>query len=157
MAGLMAASAAMAQSPGRGKPIGTWIVEYDHISARMHSEPSRATYRGRLTLREAGDSLFGDLVTSQGKDSTRFLLRGTGNANAWTLYAEEPTPQGLAVLLIPIEAAMVWLREAVHGVQSPTIRFELVTRGDSITGTRTVTGFPSSRPRATPVTGLRRK
>jgi hypothetical protein len=151
-----AAASASAQTPA-AKALGSWDLEYDRTIQRMHADPLRTRDRVRLTLRSVGDSLLGDLVTLSQADSAKALLRGTAKANAWTLYVEEPKPQGLAVLLIPIEAAMDWLKEAVHGVSPTVTRFELVTKGDSVTGTRIVTGFPSPDPRTSPVSGARRK
>jgi hypothetical protein len=151
------ATTASAQAPTPVKALGTWEIEYDRTITRMHAEPIRTSDRVRLTLRSVGDSLLGDMVILSQADSAKSLLRGTAKANAWTLYVESPKPQGLAVLLIPIEAAMDWLKEAVHGVTPTVTRFELVTRGDSVTGTRVVTGFPSPNARTSPVSGTRRK
>jgi hypothetical protein len=151
------AVSASAQAPAPAKPLGSWDLEYDRTILRMHAEPIRTRDRVRMTLRSVGDSVLGDLVMLSQADSAKLVLRGTAKANAWTLYVDEPKPQGLAVMLIPIEAAMNWLKEAVHGVSPTVTRFELVAKGDSVTGTRIVTGFPSPDARTAPVSGTRRK
>jgi hypothetical protein len=122
----------------------------------MHGEAEQVKDRGRMTLRSAGDSLFGELALSD-PDSTKLLLRGTSRSNAWALYVEEARPTGLAVMMVPIEAAMEWLKENIHGMQPIVVRFDLATRGDSVTGSRTVTGGFAPRARTSVVRGARRK
>jgi hypothetical protein len=150
------ASAAVAQSPTPQTPLGRWDVEYERTILRMHGEPEQVRERGRMTLRTAGDSLFGDLALND-PDSTRVLLRGTARSNAWTLYVEEARPTGLSVLMVPLDMAMEWLKENVHGMQPVVVRFDLATRADSVTGTRTVTGGRAAKARTSTVRGVRRK
>ena len=110
-----------------------------------------------MTLRSVGDSILGELVIGDSASSDRSILRGTARANAWTVYAEEPAPRGLSVMLVPIEMAMEWLRETVHGIQPRSVRFEMIVRGDSLTGTRIATGSADNRARTSAVRGMRRK
>ena len=153
----LGAASASAQAPVPVKPLGSWEIEYDRTISRMHAEPIITKERARVMLRSVGDSVLGEMILISQADSAKSFLRGTTKANVWTLYVEEPKPQGLSVLLIPIELAMDWLKETVHGIPPTVVRFELGARGDSLTGTRTVTGFPSKNPRTAPVQGIRRK
>lgn len=153
---MAAAPALNAQSPTPQKPLGTWDVEYERTILRMHGEPEQVRDRGRMTLRIAGDSLFGELALND-PDSTRMLLRGVSRPNAWAVYVEQAKPTGLAVLMIPVDVAVEWLKENVHGIQPIVVRFDLAARADSLTGTRTVTGGSSTRARVSAVKGILRK
>jgi hypothetical protein len=153
---MAAASTLDAQSPPPQKPLGSWDVEYERTILHMHGEPEQGRDRGRMTLRSAGDSLFGELALND-PDSTRMLLRGAARPNAWTVYVEQAKPTGLAVLMIPIDVAVEWLKENVHGMQPIVVRFDLAARADSLTGTRTVPGGSSPKARVSAVKGTLRK
>jgi hypothetical protein len=156
LAALALAAPLAAQAPSQSPR--TWTIEYERTIHRMHAEPIKFLEHARMTVRSVGDSLIGDLlIPMAGKDSVRYLIRGMPKAALWTLYVEEPKPQGLAILMVPVEAAMDWLRDAVHGVAPTVIRFDLTVKGDSVTGTRTVTGFPGNEPRVTAVRGSTRR
>jgi hypothetical protein len=153
-------SISAAQSARAQKPLGTWDVEYERgVQQHMVHTPGEATRvreRGRMTLRAVGDSLFGDIALSDA-DSTKLLLRGTARSDKWALYVEEARPSGLAVLMVPIDAAIEWIKENVHGMQPVVVRFDLAARSDSLQGTRTVTGGIASQARTSVVRGSRRK
>lgn len=148
-----------AQPKPADKSLGTWDLEYDRSITRPHAEPQIVKERTRVTLRLVGDSVLGDLSLMVGDSASggRYVARGTATAGRWSFYSEEPRPTGFAVLLVPVEAAMDWMKETIHGAQPRAVRFDLTAQGDSVTGTRTVTGgFPGSAPRVSPVTGKRR-
>jgi hypothetical protein len=146
---LAAASTMGAQTTRPPRPLGTWDIEYQRTIIRPHAEPVHATERARLTLRAVGDSIQGDLVVGDSAGGERSVLRGTGSASAWTLYAEAPAGRGMAIFFAAVDAAMDWLRETVHGFRPTEIRLDLVVKGDSLTGTRTVTGgFSGARTAA---------
>jgi hypothetical protein len=94
--------------------------------------------------------MVGDSATAN-----RSVVQGTVRGNAWTFYIDEPEPRGMAIFFSALDAAMTWLRETVHGVQPTVVRFDLTARADSITGTRTVTGFGAGRGTTAAVTGRR--
>ena len=144
-----------AQSPS-AKPLGSWVVDYDHAVVRMHGETTQRHEQGRMTLRSVGDSLFGELVMGDSATGDRSALRGVVRKTGWTVYAEDPAARGIGIFFSALGAAMDWLRESVHGVQPVIIRFELVAKGDSLTGTRFVTGGLGP-PRQSPVTGQSRR
>lgn len=156
MAALLVATSASAQSAPRGKPLGSWDVEYDHTSYHMHGEPTHRHDRGHMTLRADGDSLFGELVIGDSATANRSALRGKSTKAGWTLYVEDPTPKGIDVVLSALGVAMDWLRETVHGIQPTVIRLDVAPKGDSLTGSRTVTGGMTSIPRTSTVAGKRR-
>ena len=157
LAALVIATAANAQSAPRGKPLGSWDVEYDHTTLHMHGEPTRRHDRGHMTLRADGDSLFGELVIGDSATAYRAVLRGRSTKAGWALYVEDPTPKGIGIVFSALGVAMDWLRESIHGIQPTVIRLDVTATGDSLTGSRTVTGGMSSIPRTSTVSGKRAK
>jgi hypothetical protein len=106
----------------------------------MHAEPTRFTERGRMTLRSVGDSVFGELSIGDSASKDRSAIRGSSRKELFTLYVEEPPAKGMGIFLSALGAAMDWMRETMHGVQPVIVRFDLVAKGDSLTGTRNVSG-----------------
>ena len=137
---MLVGASAHAQMRPAGKTIGTWIVEYERTVARMHAEPTRFTERGRMTLRAVGDSLFGDLRIGDSTSTDLSALRGTARKDSYTVYVEQPPTTGFGIFFSALGAAMDWLRATVHGIEPVVIRFDVVAKGDSLTGTRVVTG-----------------
>jgi hypothetical protein len=156
IAALAAASTMAAQTPPPGKPIGSWVVEYDHTSFHMHGEPTHRHDQGRMTLRSVGDSLFGELMIGDSTMANRSTLRGVAGKGGWTLYAEEPTARGFGIFFSALGSAMDWLRESVHGIHPVVIRFDVVAKGDSLVGTRSVSGGMGS-PRSSAISGRKLK
>ena len=156
LAAVIPAFSALAQAPNRGKPLGSWDVEYERITSHMHSEPTRSLERGTITLRSLGDSILGELRVGDSANVSVVALRGTASQQNWTLFAEEPTPHGIDVVFSAFASAMDWLRENVHGIHPISVRFDLVARGDSITGSRNVTGGMGA-PTTAPVRGSRHR
>lgn len=138
--GLALAASASAQVQPRGTALGTWSVEYERTIARMHAEPTKYTERARMTLRAVGDSLFGELRIGDSTSTDISTLRGIARKDAYTLYAEEPPARGFGIFFSALGAAMDWLRESVHGIEPVVVRFDLTAKGDSLTGTRVMTG-----------------
>ena len=153
VAGLVG-STAMAQT-APGKALGSWVVEYDHTVVHMHGEPTRRHEHGRMTLRSVGDSLLGELVVGDSGVTTRSVLRGTARNNAWTVYADDPPANGMGIFFSAVGSMMDWLRETVHGIPPVVVRFDLTAKGDSLAGSRTVTGGISNTPRTSQVSGKR--
>src|ERR1051325_10664265 len=106
LASLLAAASASAQTAPRGKPIGTWDVEYDRAVLHMHGETTHHHERGHMTLRAEGDSVFGELVIGDSATANRSVLRGKSTTSGWTLYTEEPTPTGIGVFFSAFTVAM---------------------------------------------------
>jgi hypothetical protein len=96
--------------------------------------------RGRMTLRAVGDSLFGELRIGDSTSTDLSALRGTARKDTYTLYLEEPPAKGFGIFFSALGAAMDWLRATVHGIEPVIIRFDLAAKGDSLSGTRVVTG-----------------
>jgi hypothetical protein len=161
LAGLAAASslAAQARPPAAGKPLGSWDVEYDRTITHMHGEATHQHDHGRMTLRTVGDSVIGELVIGDSTTGDRSVLRGVSGKTGMTLYAEAPRPQGAAIFFSALGSAMDWLRENVHGIQPVLVRFDLSVKGDSLTGSRIVTGGVGNGAggRASPIYGKRAK
>ena len=152
----LAAAAAAGQSSTPARSLGTWQVEYERTITRMHAEPIRDLSRGRMSLRSVGDSVFGEMTLGDSTSKDRVILRGTAKSGAWTVYTEQPNPTGLSVLLVPIEVAIEWLKETMHDMQPVVVRFDLIQRGDSLTGTRIVTGgLPGTPALTSTVRGIR--
>jgi hypothetical protein len=118
----------------------------------MHGEPTRRHEQGRLTLRSVGDSVIGELVIGDSASADRAVLRGIAVKEGWTVYAEELPAKGFGVFFSAIGAAMDWLRETVHGIQPVVIRFDVMQKGDSLTGTRSVSGG-MGRPTSSGISG----
>jgi hypothetical protein len=106
----------------------------------MHAEPTKFTERGRMTLRAVGDSLFGDFRIGDSASTNLTGLRGIVRKDGYTVYVEEPPAKGFGIFFSALGAAMDWLRETVHNVQPVVVRFDLVAKGDSLSGTRVITG-----------------
>ena len=157
LASLLLPITASAQVAPRGKPLGTWDVEYDRTVLHMHGETTHRHERGHMSLRADGDSLFGELVIGDSASASRSALRGKSTKGAWTLYVEDPSPKGVGIFLSAVGAAMDWLRETVHGIQPTVTRLDVTLKGDSLTGSRTVTGGLSPNPRTSAITGKRGK
>ena len=145
------------QTPARGKPLGSWEIDYDRIVLHMHGEPTRLHERGRMTLSAVGDSLIGELVVGDSAAAERSLVRGVSGKTGWTLIVEEPPAKGFGIFFSAIGAAMDWMRETVHGITPVTVRFDLTAKGDSLTGNRIASGGLSSTPRTSAVRGIRTK
>jgi hypothetical protein len=154
---ILFATSAFAQAAPRGKPLGSWDVEYDHTTLHMHGEPTHRHERGHMTLRAEGDSLFGELAIGDSATASRSVLRGKSTKAGWTLYVEDPSPKGIAIVFSALGVAMDWLRETVHGIQPTVIRLDVSAKGDSLIGSRTVTGGISAAPRSSTVGGKRTK
>ena len=142
------------QAQPRGKPLGTWVVEYERTVARMHAEPQKFTERGRMTLRAVGDSILGDFSIGDSTSTDLSVVRGTARKDGYSLYLEEPASKGMGVFFSALGAAMDWLRATVHGVEPVVIRFDLTAKGDSLNGERMVSGG-MSRSSTSPVRGAR--
>lgn len=151
--GLLAASAG-AQTPGP-KAVGTWTVEYDHAVVRLHGETTSRHEHGQMTLRSVGDSLFGELIIGDSASADRSALRGIARREVWTVYVEDPAARGKGIFFSAVGSMIDWLRETVHGIQPVVVRFDVSARGDSLTGTRLVTGGMSRGRRTSTVTGKR--
>jgi len=115
-------------------------VEYERTISSMHSEPTKVIERGRMILRSVGDSVIGEMTVGDSATADHYPLRGTAHKDAWTVYVEEPPARGFGILFSALGAAMEWLKESVHGIQPVVVRFDLTAKGDSINGTRAVTG-----------------
>src|SRR5689334_18572212 len=89
-------SAARAQTTA-AKPLGSWMVDYDHAVVHMHGETTHRHEHGRMTLRSVGDSVFGELVVGDSDSPSRSVLRGVARKDAWTIYAEEPAASGMGI------------------------------------------------------------
>jgi hypothetical protein len=154
---LLALPAALsAQTAARGTPIGSWKIEYDHTARGMHGEPTQRHEHARISLRSVGDSVIGELMIGDSATANRSLLRGVAGKAGWTVYAEEPPAKGFGIMFSALGAAMDWLKEAVHGVQPVVVRFDVVAKGDSLSGTRSLTGGMGGA-RSSPVSGQRIK
>jgi hypothetical protein len=147
-------SVAQAQTPS-ARALGTWVVDYDHAVIHMHGETTHRHEHGRMTLRSVGDSLFGELVIGDSTSANRSVLRGIARKDAWTVYSEEPAARGMGIFFSAVGSMMDWLRESVHGVQPVAVRFEISAKGDSLTGSRIVTGGMGNGLRTSTVTGKR--
>lgn len=147
-------STAEAQAPS-ARVLGTWIIDYDHAVIHMHGETTHRHEHGRMTLRSVGDSLFGELVVGDSASAHRSVLRGIARKEAWTVYAEEPSATGMGIFFSAVGSMMDWLRESVHGIQPVAVRFEIAAKGDSLTGSRIVTGGMGNGQRTSTVTGKR--
>lgn len=150
-------TSAFAQTAARGKPLGSWDVEYDHTTLHMHGEPTQRHERGHMTLRAEGDSLFGELAIGDSATAYRSVLRGKSTRDRWTLYVESPSPKGIDIVFSALGVAMDWLRETVHGIHPTVIRLDVAAKGDSLVGSRTVTGGISAAARTSTIAGKRTK
>jgi hypothetical protein len=153
--GMLLSASASAQTV-TVKPIGTWVIEYERTIARMHADPTKFTERGRMTLRAVGDSLFGDFRIGDSASTNVAALRGIVRKDGYTVYVEEPPAKGFGIFFSALGAAMDWLRETVHNVQPVVVRFDLMAKGDSLTGTRNVSGGMGG-PRSSAVVGRQTK
>ena len=108
-----------------------------------------------MTLRLVGDSLFGDLKIGDSTSADFSSLRGVVHKNSYTVLVEDRPAKGFGIFFSAVGAAMDWLRESVHGIQPTVIRFDLNAKGDSLTGSRTVTGGMAKGTRVSLVTGKR--
>ena len=145
-----------AQAPVSAKPLGAWNVEYERTISSMHSEPRTVREHGRMTVRAAGDSLFGELTIGDSGSTNRSALRGSARKDAWTLYVEQPPARGFGMFFSAVGAAMDWLRESIHGIEPVLVRFDVTVKGDSLTGSRVVTGGMGGARHST-VSGIRAK
>jgi hypothetical protein len=123
----------------------------------MHGDPTHRHERGHMTLRADGDSLFGELAIGDSATASRSVLRGKSTKAGWTLYVEDPSPKGVAIVFSALGVAMDWLRATVHGIQPTVVRMDVSAKGDSLVGSRTVTGGISQTPRTSAVVGKRTK
>jgi hypothetical protein len=138
--GIILAAAAHGQPAMPVRPLGTWTIEYEHTVTSMHAEPRKEIVHGRMALRQVGDSVLGDLTLGDSATGPRSILRGTARKEAWSVYAEDPAARGMGIFFSAIGSMMDWLRETVHGIPPVVVRFELAAKGDSLTGSRIITG-----------------
>src|SRR4051812_26898666 len=144
LACLTIAASAHGQASNPGKPLGTWNVEYERTISSMHSEPTKVIERGRMILRSVGDSVIGEMMVGDSATASHYALRGTARKDTWAMYIEEPPAHGFGIFFSALGAAMDWLKESVHGIHPVLVRFDLTAKGDSISGTRAVTGGMSA-------------
>ena len=138
-------------------PDETWTVEYDRVRRGMHGEPSTVREKAHLTIRRVKDSVSGTLLVVE-PDSAPIshLLRGLSRGDTIVFQLDGARRQGFAAVLSAVEVAMDWLKQTVHGVEPELVEFRVRIRGDSLAGTRAVSGGGRRPAEPARVAGRRR-
>ena len=145
---------AAAQAPVREE---SWTLEYDRVRRSMHGESPTVREKAQLTFRRSKDSIVGTLrIADPGSPADVRIVRGVARRDTLAFEVETPRRQGIAVVLSAVEVAMDWLRQTVHGVEPELTEFRLRVRGDSLNGTRSVSGGVGRPVEPARVAGARR-
>ena len=162
------------QNPVRQNPVaqnavvGVWVMRYerpmnDARSTGVHSATSDAAevVQGRLTLRQTGDSVFGEWQTIVAKGDTAPAPRdvhGVQRRDSLFLRFRPVVDNEASLIATAAHEFVEFIKTYVHGMPSTTTAFDVALRGDVLTGTRR-TVFMDGTPRgqAQALTGTRAK
>lgn len=147
---------------------GVWVMRYerpmnDARSTSVHSATSDAAevVQGRLTLRQTGDSVFGEWQTIVAKGDTAPAPRdvhGVQRRDSLFLRFRPVVDNEASLIATAAHEIVEFIKTYVHGMPPTTTAFDVALRGDVLTGTRStilLDGTPRGRPQA--ITGMRAK
>ena len=147
---------------------GVWVMRYerpmnDARSTSVHSAMSDATevVQGRLTLRQTGDSVFGEWTTIVAKGDTAPAPRdvhGVQRRDSLFLRFRPVVDNEASLIATAAHAFVEFIKTYAHGMPPTTTAFDVALRGDVLTGTcRTILLDGTSRGRPQAITGMRAK
>lgn len=162
------ASLVQAQPIALNAVAGVWVMRYerpmnDARSTSVHSATSDAAevVQGRLTLRQTGDSVFGEWQTIVAKGDTAPAPRdvhGVQRRDSLFLRFRPVVDNEASLIATAAHEFVEFIKTYVHGMPPTTTAFDVALRGDVLTGTRR-TVFMDGTPRgqAQALTGTRAK
>lgn len=145
---------------------GAWVVRYERTVRDSHAsasatEPAIEVVQGRLTLRQSGDSVFGEWQTTPTKGDSAPPPRNVHGVQRRDsvflrfLPAVDPDAGMIATALHDLSD---FLKLYIHGIQPTTTAIDAVIRGDALVGTRrTVLMDGTPRGNESVLTGTRAK
>lgn len=147
---------------------GAWLMRYerqvdDARTTSLHSATSDAVevVQGRLTLRQSGDSLFGEWQTIVAKGDTAPPPRnvhGVQRRDSLFLRFLPVVDKEASLIATAGHEIVEFIKTYVHGMPPTTTALDVALRGDVLTGTRRsvfMDGTPRGQSQA--LTGTRAK
>lgn len=140
-------------------------MRYEHQSHNLHStapDPIEVV-QGRLTLRQTGDSIFGEWQTMVAKGDTASPppprnVHGVQRRDSVFLRFMPIVDSDAGMFATAAQEIVVFLKTYLHGMPPTTTAFDVALRGDALTGTRRTVlldGTPRGKEEA--LTGVRTK
>lgn len=164
----MLVSLVQAQPIALNAVAGVWVMRYerpmnDARSTSVHSATSDAAevVQGRLTLRQTGDSVFGEWQTIVAKGDTAPAPRdvhGVQRRDSLFLRFRPVVDNEASLIATAAHEIVEFIKTYAHGMPPTTTALDVALRGDVLTGTRRtilLDGTPRGRPQA--ITGMRAK
>ena len=164
----MLVSLVQAQPIALNAVAGVWVMRYerpmnDVRSTSVHSATSDAAevVQGRLTLRQTGDSVFGEWQTIVAKGDTAPAPRdvhGVQRRDSLFLRFRPVVDNEASLIATAAHEIVEFIKTYAHGMPPTTTALDVALRGDVLTGTRRtilLDGTPRGRPQA--ITGMRAK
>ena len=160
------AQSAVAQNSGAPNAVaGAWIMRYERAasSSNLHSTTAEAVevVQGRLTLRQSGDSIFGEWQTMVARGDTApppRSVRGVQRRDSLFLRYIPVVDNDAGIIATAAHEFVEFIKTYVHGMPPTTTALDVAVRGDVLTGTRRTVlldGTPRGQPQG--FTGMRAK
>jgi hypothetical protein len=144
---------------------GAWLLRYERPvnSGGLHSTATDAVevVQGRLTLRQSGDSIFGEWQTIVAKTDTApppRSVHGVLRRDSLFLRYIPVVDNDAGIFATAAHEFVEFIKTYVHGMPPTTTALDVAVRGDVLTGTRRTVlldGTPRGQPQA--LTGVRAK
>lgn len=164
----VALSAAPALAFAQNTSAGTWLLRYERAASgqQVSNANTSATtpveiVQGRLTLRQSGDSLFGEWQMLPAKGDSALPPRsvhGVQRRDSLFLRLIPAVDTSAGVIANAAHEVAVFLRTYIHGMPPTTTAFDIAIRGDVLSGIRrTVLLDGTPRGNESVLTGVRTK
>ncbi|MEP6831886.1 MAG: hypothetical protein ABJB74_00775 [Gemmatimonas sp.] len=126
-----------AQSP----VAGTWMMRYEHQPHSLHATTPAPieVVQGRLTLRQSGDSVFGEWQTVVAKGDTApppRNVQGVQRRDSVFLRFLPVVDENAGIIASVLDDVVVFLKTYVHGMPPTTTALDVAMRGDALVGIR---------------------
>ena len=160
------AQSAVAQNSVTGNAVaGAWTMRYERpvSSGNLHSTTADVVevVQGRLTLRQSGDSVFGEWQTMVAKGDTApppRSVHGVQRRDSLFLRYIPVVDNDAGIFATAAHEFVEFIKTYVHGSPPTTTAIEVAVRGNVLLGTRRTVlldGTPRGEPLA--ITGMRAK
>ena len=166
--GVISPNAVAPNAVAQNAVAGAWLMRYerpvnDARSGGLHSATTDAVevVQGRLTLRQSGDSVFGEWQPIVAKGDTAPPPRnvhGVQRRDSLLLRFIPLVDNDAGMIATAAHEVVEFIKTYVHGMPPTTTALEVALRGDVLTGTRRTVlldGTPRGQPQA--LTGARSK
>jgi len=144
---------------------GAWLMRYERMvnSGTLHSTTTDAVevVQGRLTLRQSGDSVFGEWQPMVAKGDTApppRSVHGVQRRDSVLLRFVPVVDNDAGMIATAAHEVVEFIKTYVHDMPPTTTALEVALRGDMLTGTRRTVlldGTPRGQPQV--LTGVRAK